>query len=96
MEIWLTGHLHESPVRSTLAAGNHHLRAALERFEQRLPRDADPLDRVAVRERRQYVRDGDRTCGEQERQGSFSHCTKTVPVNSHNDFSRPLVEKGVV
>ncbi len=26
----------------------------------------------------------------------FSHCTKMVPVKSHNDFSRPLVEKGVV
>ena len=26
----------------------------------------------------------------------FSHCTKMVSVKSHNDFSRPLVEKGVV
>ncbi len=26
----------------------------------------------------------------------FSHCTKMVAVKSHNDFSRPLVEKGVV
>ncbi len=26
----------------------------------------------------------------------FSHCTKIVPVKSHNDFSRPLVKKGVV
>ncbi len=26
----------------------------------------------------------------------FSHCTKIVPVKSHNDFSRPLVEKGVL
>ena len=26
----------------------------------------------------------------------FSHCTKMVPVKSHNDFSRPLVENGVV
>ncbi len=28
-------------------------------------------------------------------QGSFSHCAQMVPVKSH-DFSRPLVEKGVV
>ncbi len=26
----------------------------------------------------------------------FSHCTKMVPVKSHNDFPRPLVENGVV
>ncbi len=26
----------------------------------------------------------------------FSHYTKMVPVKSHNDFSRHLVEKGVV
>ncbi len=26
----------------------------------------------------------------------FSHCTKMVPVKSHNDFARPLVEKRVV
>ncbi len=26
----------------------------------------------------------------------FSHCTKMFPVKSHNDFWRPLVEKGVV
>ncbi len=31
-----------------------------------------------------------------KRKTGFSHCTKTVPVKSHNDFSRHLVEKGVV
>ena len=38
--------------------------------------------------------DSDNTRGSTTRQGS--HCTKMVPVKSHNDFSRLLVEKGVV
>ena len=37
-----------------------------------------------------------RTCFVKIWMTGFSHCTKMVPVKSHNDFSRPLVEKGVV